>query len=139
VKVTIDNFLLAGDGRDSVSGFRIENSRQVQSVSGIRRETVQLFQRANRQTTITFRVHRLFTTIQEAEQFLLEHMDAVPKQGLVAIQTGTWGDMRKFRYYRAAAVTVTSAEYIGVTTIHSYTILCAELKEKAVDPNDPVP
>lgn len=139
MKITIDKFQLAGVGHDAVSGFKIESQRTVQVVRGIRRKAVKPIARGNKETRITFNVHRLWPTLGESELYCLTHGDTLPESGLVTIIAGALNGPQTTRYFRATAIDVTSSQFIGVTTIHSYSIVCGELKTKQKDALDPVP
>jgi hypothetical protein len=158
VNIKIGNYQLAGDGSDSVSDFSIENTSRIQIVEGIRRLNVLPIDRGNVRTVVSFKVTRKFETIDQAESFILSHgntnvqfvgqngmakpltaPNAIPRSGLVTIQSGTVNGRRTLLFFRATAIETVQSSFIGLTTMHRYTMMTGQIKKKAVDLNDTVP
>ena len=148
MRITIDNYLLAGDGTDSptptnvpttICDFQIEATSQTQIAQGIRRSNVLPIDRGNIRTEIRFHVYRRWPSINDAEVFVLSHGDQVPGSGLVTLTAGTLTGIRTVRYFRSSAIQVVSSKYKGVTTEHSYAMVCGQIKTKKIDLTDKVP
>jgi hypothetical protein len=127
VKIRIDNFWLAGAPDDpwhsQVANFRINGVRVVQVAQYLRAEAVKVFNRKNRQTTVTFEISRKHKTVQDAEVFILEHGNNIPGQGLVTFQALSSTGLVTERYLEAAVISGDDCSYIGATTRHNYQIV----------------
>jgi len=127
MKVKIDNYSLASGNLEGVSNFRINGQRQAQIGQFLRAEDVKVFNRKNLQTNVSFTVTRLHESLMIAEIFILQHDRDVPAQGLVTFIAGDEGGKQIERYLNAAMIQVSERSFIGVSTMHSYTIIGGEL------------
>jgi hypothetical protein len=94
-----------------------------------RASQVQVFDRGNAQTTVSFGSVRQHATVSIAENFLLEHETALTGRANVTFKAPN-GSMR---YLLNAKITDYRAECLGVSTRHQYTIVGGLLtKEKPV-------
>ena len=145
VKVTIANFVLADhditttynslDGAQvkttAVNNFRISQQRSDQVAEYFRGASVQVFDRGNKRTSVTFEVARLHPTLRASEVYVLEHATKIPNRGLVILESKTPNGPVTRRYLNNAECEVVDASYEGVSTFHSYQILGGEILTKA--------
>lgn len=123
MRVTIGTFVLADHDKTSVSNFRINGSRLVQVAELVRAETVQVFGRGNRKTTVTFDVSREHADVRTSETFILGHATNVPESGLITFEAISASGALTRRYLNAAVCSVVDCSYAGVTTVHTYQII----------------
>lgn len=127
MKIKINNYPLADGALEGVSQFKINGQRVSQVAQFLRAAAVRVFNRGNLQTTVTFAITRAHESLMAAELFILEHDLNLPPQGLVTFTAGGAETQETERYLADAMITVSDREYIGVTTIHHYTVVGGEL------------
>jgi hypothetical protein len=125
MKITINGFVLADSGADTVSGLRLRWSRNVQVGSFIRAGAVALFDRGNQQAVLTFGVTRLHDTVEAAEEFLFRHPAEIPPQGDVKILCKSRPNAPSWKEAVMPSAVVSSGEcwFSGRTTFWSYSIV----------------
>ena len=123
MKISIGTFVLA-DSPASIPmvNLRINGERIVQEEALVGAEARIVFDRGNRQTTVTFDTTRLFGSPVEAETFLLMHETQFPGQGLVTFLSGTAGQNNYAAYLAGAVVKSVASSISGCTTRHRYHI-----------------
>lgn len=123
MQIKIDNFDLAPEirGYRPVSNLRVNGSRAIQTVGGLRKEDVEHFDRFNKETVLTFDTVREHRTIEDAMAFVLMHQEDLPTQGLV-ILTMQYGAKTMRRWLNNAVIPNFTAFAAGTTTYHSYEI-----------------
>ncbi len=127
MRITIDNFVLADHGRESVNDFRINGHRAVQESQFLRGPQIEVFARGNRKTAISFKVKRLHPSGQRAEKYILEHDVLVPEQGLVTLTARDENGAEVSRWLANACIETTESNYTGASTEHSYNITGGKL------------
>ena len=116
---------LATTGRDAAQDFRVNGSRIVQEAPLFRASGVTPIDRKNEKTVVTFTRTRLHSSIAAAEQFILEHADAIPRSGKVEFISD---NSAVTRFLEPAAISVVESSYLGVTTVHRYQIVGGQMK-----------
>jgi hypothetical protein len=124
MKVKIGTFFLSNGDDESPQNLSVEERRKSNTADGLRWKQVKLFDRGNRQTTISFKVSRLHDTIAAAESYVLLHGLNVPAQGVAEFVLSDNSSL----FLDAAECEVTASEHIGVTTNHSYTLIGGQIQ-----------
>jgi hypothetical protein len=122
------------DGRTSPRDLKVREKRAAQVQELFRANAVIVFDRGNRQVSISFTTRRVFDTVSEAQQFILDHPGQVPTSGTVAILGENDSGRAQNRYYAGAMIEMVDGSHIGATTIHSYQITAppAQLNDPGV-------
>ena len=130
MEINFGNVALYGSERGGKpSGVTLVCRYSAQVEEFFRASQVQVFDRGNAQTTVSFGSVRQHATVSIAENFLLEHETALTGRATVTFKAPN-GSMR---YLLNAKVSEHRAEHIGVSTRHQYTIVGGLLsKEKPV-------
>jgi hypothetical protein len=122
MQILLDNLVLAGDGAEGARDLVVNGRVVVQEAQFLRAESVELFDRRNRSTLISFHAATLFDTMEDAEVYLLERAEKVQIQGLVTLIARTPSGAETRRYLSDAIVEISEGRQIGVTIEFSYTI-----------------
>jgi hypothetical protein len=126
VKVKIGTTWLAGHPDDpyksQVSGWRQNGTRLIQEARYLRAEDVQVFDRRNKQTRISFSVTRYHSTTDAAEAFAVQHFDDIPGRAHITIEIQREGGGTILRYLRNAVILSVDSTLHGRTTRHTYQI-----------------
>lgn len=133
MEIWINDYQLAKEGREGVSGLVLRPRRNNQERQGIDRAHVEMVGRQNLKHVLTFAVTRGHDTPQEAELFCLDHAYDVPPVGIVHFVVGS-GEAQEDRWLLNAAITVSESATIGVSSRHTYTIEGGELTDEDPDP-----
>ena len=99
--------------------------RDLQEAPLFRASGVTPIDRKNEKTVVTFQRTRLHASIAAAEQFILEHADAIPRSGKVEFISD---NSAVTRFLEPAAISVVESSYLGVTTVHRYQIVGGQMK-----------
>lgn len=131
MRIRIADFLLAGDSELAPDSLTIDAERQVQIVQRLRALASKPIARANTLTTISFTVTREHDHVRAAETYLLKHEADIPATGQVTFECeGDDGVESRFAF-DAAELKTTSARQIGVSTLHSYTLIGGRIEDLA--------
>lgn len=119
-------YTLAGQiPTEGPKGLRLNGKRLLQAAEKYRKADVSVFDRKNLRNTIEFSVKRAFTSIQEAELFILDHENQVPNVGVIELQTsadnGAGGTASRFMSGGVDSVSLT--EQVGCAVTHSYVLI----------------
>jgi len=131
MKVKINNTWLARGERESVADLQINGRRIIQIAQLLRADEIKMFDRKNHQTTVSFSVSRLHSSVQASECFILEHSTGLPGQGLVTFVATDDNGRDVERHLQAACIEIDESRYIGRSTHHTYTVIGGKmLKQK---------
>lgn len=123
MKILIDQFVLAAGDAESPSGLKINGKIVAEIAPRLRAMAVRAFDRANLQTSITFKITREHADTRICEAFILRHAVELPRSGLVKFSAAdTRGGESDF-FLADAVIESDEGEQIGATSIHTYTIL----------------
>jgi hypothetical protein len=107
--------------------FMINGRRLTQIEDFPRAEEVELYNRRNRRTEITFEAHHSFVNYRQADEFVLGRDAEVPEEGQVRF-TATDGG-RTFRLDQALVTDVSLSRWIGTLVIFRYSIVGGKMKQ----------
>lgn len=129
MRITIDNVELAGDATEKPSGLEgaSEFADQVAQIS--RGKEPLFFDRGNRSVPLSFTVRRKHESVDAAQAFCINHLDEATRVGTItfAFGSGAGGTTR----YARGRVKIKSFRHVGVTTFHTYDLVCGRItKEK---------
>ncbi len=111
-------------GGVGLTGLRFTVRRRIQVVEPLRAEQAAPINRANKITTCKFSVIRNFPTQDAADVFLLMHESDLPDSGLVTFVALKSNGQRVLRRLTAGVIeTQDMTPQIGLTTVHSYTLV----------------
>jgi hypothetical protein len=122
-------FTLAGNvPSEAPAGLRQNGVRLLQVVEKFRAASVEVFDRKNTRNTFEFQVKRTFATNYEAEQFLLEHEDAVPRVGRIEfLSTADTGSGTTSKFMTGGVPSVVLVEHKGASVTHAYIVVGGKL------------
>jgi hypothetical protein len=127
VLVTIGNWACCDGTREGgvgTSRLRFRVARKLQTAEIFRAPTVNIFQRGNTKTTLTFEVVRTFPDQKSADLYALQHETLVPITGLITFTSFATNGQKTIRYLNPGFVESHElVEQIGVTTRHQYQII----------------
>lgn len=127
MKILLNRFVLAAGGDQSPENLRVNGQRSVQQVGYLRAAGPGVFARGDRTNTITFATTREHATYGAAEAFLFTHAATLPGSGtLTAICEDAGGAQVRYQA-QAAAVTADEGTQRGITTTHTYTLVCGAI------------
>lgn len=127
MQIKIGTYTLARDGREGVSAFRINGRRLLQINELIDADEIEVTDRGNRRTVITFVVSRLHASPGDAEAYILEHADKPPAYGLVEFRATRADNRVSVLWMNAAAIEQLESWYVGCSTYHTYSIIGGKL------------
>lgn len=135
MKITIEPatgrpFELAGHGHTSPADLRINGELVAETAEYLRATVVDVFNRGNRRTSVTFSVTREHASVEAAQLYLLRHEVNVPRSGLVTFEAE---QARGSLWMYDAVLNTVSSSHVGATTLHSYSILGGEISN--INPN----
>lgn len=123
-------FELADHGYTSPDNLRINGETMADTAEYLRAAAVEVFDRGNRRTSISFSVTRTHASLEAAELFILKHETTLPRRGLIEFEAHQ-GRGRAWLY--DAVLTQASCSHKGVTSVHDYAILGGAVS--SVNPN----
>jgi len=106
----------------SVSGFRLTPAIAVQTISRVRAAAVEVLDRKNLQTTISFGTTRKFATAVGAELWSLDYDASHPRSGTLIFESPQPGGGVSRRYMAGAVVQPPTRAVTGVSVDLSYTV-----------------
>lgn len=106
----------------SASGLRVEGSIALQEDSFIRAAAVEVTDRKNLKTTISFGTVRKFKTVAEAEAFALDYDRSFGRTGKLIMESLKPGGGVSRRYLKGAVVSPPGREVTGVSVKLDYTV-----------------
>lgn len=112
----------AAAGRLGPSGLTLNGQQIVDDAEFFRAAAPVLFDRGSAGVVLQFAVERSFTTLAQAEAFLLQHPTAVPRAGLVTCECGDAGGTETLYLPDAILETVAITGHRGVSVAVQYTI-----------------
>jgi hypothetical protein len=118
MQVFFDKIELAGTGVKSVSGFIIRTQNALDVEECFRADDVEVFDRNNKKTSVTFSTHREHATPEAAFTFCVEHTAEVDGIGTIKI-IGARGT----RYLYGAGVDDCQGSYKGCSSTFRYSII----------------
>lgn len=124
------NFRLSADDsteEDRLSELVINGQRSTQIADGIGWTDVDVYDRGNRQTEITFNVTKLHASVNDAEIYIAEHEGNIPGRGNVFL---TFSNRSIKRWLENAVISVVQSRLRGSTTFHSYQIIGGRIRSK---------
>lgn len=118
-------YVLAGNiTKEGPVGLRQNGKRLLQLAEKYDKEDIDVFNRKNVRNTFEFQVKRVFTTVQEAELFILDHENAVPNIGTIEFQTtGDNGASTASRFMVGGVDSISLVEQNGAAVTHSYVLV----------------
>ena len=129
MKITFATHLLADDARlMGATGLAVSAAEQAQTLRAIRAEWLQRIARGGKSLSITFSVTRRHATLDDAQDFLLQHPSSLPHQGDAVFEIGQPGDAATLTL-PAALLTVASSTLDGAATTHAYALAGPALVE----------
>ncbi len=92
MKITWDDIVLADDSDFSIakSNLSVTGRQQVQQATFVRSQRGKWFARGNRSLQVSFNVSRLFGSVADAEQFVVEHYRELSDGARVDVAEGSW-------------------------------------------------
>lgn len=120
--VKLDNTVLAGEGREGTMNLRLNGRILAQEAEGLRAEEIEVYNRKNRRTVMSFGRAYLFDDIADADVFMLEHATTVLTRGLVIFIAKSPAKEVE-RYLKNAVCRAFDARQIGVTVFIDYEIV----------------
>lgn len=123
MKIKIENFWLAEAGQLSPDSLRVNGRRSIQIAALLRAEASKTFNRKNTVTTISFSITREHASFREAESYMIEHEAGIPASGIVEFICHDENGGESSFYLDTGFLETSEAYSIGVSTIHSYTIV----------------
>mgnify|MGYP006921302997 CR=1 FL=1 len=124
----MDSVVISGGGAESPSGFRIGQTRAIQTADYIGATYGAQFARRQYRLEIAFQVTRLHSSLREAEVFVLDHPASIPASGTLEFITNVSVGLSSGRWIpNAVTVRVELLQHIGLTTVWSYSFLGAEV------------
>lgn len=123
MQIKIGTYDLAPEirGHRPVSNLRVNGSRVIQTAGGLRKSDVSHFDRANKETVLTFEVVREHKSIEDAMAFVVMHQVDLPTQGTVSL-TMQYGVKTVRRWLANAVIPSFTAGATGLVTLHTYEI-----------------
>jgi len=106
----------------SAGNYRKSATSIVQASARFRAKEMQLHDRGNVQTTISFSTTRKFTDAAEAMAWGHDHEQNFPREGNVAVESPRGNGSSIVRYLDNAVVSPPEISYLGATLIIFYTI-----------------
>lgn len=119
MKLIFQGTILADGGKGSPFGLSVSGQKEVESLSFIRASHGRVFDRGNKQITLTWQHTRRFSSVASAQQFAMQHGDEITAAaddlyltltgGSSLVLTGTVLQLPEL------------VDYAGVKTVHRYT------------------
>ena len=122
MRIAIANFQLAGDADEGPIGLTHDGRLVVDEQEFLRATAVELFNRANRATVISFSRVWSFTDLGAAELFLLDHPASIPQQETCKFTTMSNAGALSYRYIARAMVGAYRGAVMGTAITFNYTI-----------------
>jgi hypothetical protein len=113
-------FELAGHGVTSPIGLRINGAIVADVAEYLRASSVEVFDRGNLRTVISFSVTREHASVEAAQSYLVQHAVTVPRSGLVEIEYEQ-GRGRAWLY--GAVMPQANSSHSGCSTTVEYEII----------------
>ncbi|ODU24767.1 MAG: hypothetical protein ABS95_01485 [Verrucomicrobia bacterium SCN 57-15] len=110
-------------------GVNINGSFVTEIAEYLRGSEIEVFDRGNDRTEISFSTTRLHASVSAAEKFCMEHRDTVPRRCLVTL-ISDYDEARVERYLINACVAEANSKTAGATSFHSYRIIGGKIKTK---------
>lgn len=127
MKIFLNRFVLAAGGDQSPENLRVNGKQSVQTANLLRADDAGVFPRGGRVNTITFATTREHASCGAAEAFLFTHAATLPSGGLLtAVCEDADGAQVRFQA-QAAAVSADEGLQRGITTTHTYTLVCGAI------------
>jgi hypothetical protein len=125
VKIKAGNVTLVNEGTDGLlRRFDVEEQRLLEVAEYVRADYIEVLDRKNRRSALSFEVIRLFESFDQAGAFLIDHLLDVPAKCHVALTFYGADGAFKTRYLLNAGVQrVGNGIVVGVSTIHAYQII----------------
>ena len=124
--VYLDTFPLAAGGMESPADWSVTQQRVVQTTNPVRARTTKSLPREDRRTDVSFKVTRLHDSVQDAEEFVIDHPSAVPSNGTLVVtadsQTGAWGK----RSMPDCCIQNVAMRHTGKTSVATYSLTGGE-------------
>jgi len=121
VEFTWESIKLADNTDYPAFGVTLNGAQIVQEAQFIRAATAALYGRGNRKVQVSFNATKTFTTVREAQEFVLNHYNLLSDEGTLTIRIGA-GDESPYDVYLADAVLagISFPEYIGCMVTVQY-------------------
>ena len=127
VSTAAGTITLADDNDLARSNLRINGQRLVDEVHGFRADWVQLFDRGNRKTVISFDVKRVFESSFDAIVTALDHNTKVPIIGLIELTISEGGQLARRWLQNASIMAVDIPRQRGAALWFTYQITGGEV------------
>ncbi len=131
MRVKIGDFVLCDGVNELPTNLSVDQSRETQVAQGLRWTKKKVFDRQNKQTTVTFEVIREHDNFGAAQDYIISHGLAVPNNGLVEFRclNGT------SRWLQASSCQTLKSNHTGNTTFHTYSLVGGEISATKPNPN----
>ncbi len=113
--LTLQNEVIVGKNDEGHSGLRINGRQILQEADFLRADSIDLFNRKNQSTTLTFKTNKKFTDQAEADTWMLDRLPVLLDLcGLLKLTC--FSESRETnRYIKKAAVASITTSEIGVS------------------------
>jgi hypothetical protein len=95
----------------------------------LRGTQIEVFDRGNDRTLITFSTTRSHESVAASEKFVLEHRELVPRRCLISL-ISDYDEERVERFIKDACIPEVSSRARGATSFHSYRIIGGRITTK---------
>lgn len=119
MKVTIGSYTITDGVTTSPTNLSVNEERSDEVAKGLRWASAKAFDRGNKQTTVSFEVHREHSSLGEAEKFVVTHGKDVPNNGLLTMTTFD----KQSTYIAGAQCRTIAMKHIGRSTMTNYSFI----------------
>jgi hypothetical protein len=126
VKFTFEKYVLSDDGQMSPASLVLDGSRVIQVDELVRGGHLSIIDRQNKATRISFSVNREHASYSAAQQFCVEHNDALPGTGELLIEMRKDNGGLVSRVCKNAGLQSVRSVHRGCRTETAYVFVCGE-------------
>lgn len=113
--IALNTDILAGEGDEAHLNLRIAGRQILQEAEYLRAESIEIFNRKNQRTTLTFQTHKYFTNQAEADVWMLDRFPTLLALcGTLHLKAKT-ESLEAERYIASAAVASLTTGEVGVS------------------------